>query len=127
MTDEQNLQYEIHWDPAAPHSEQTGVVLVVNPGCTINWPEAARTTFAKLTQEQRAQVMAGFWQPIETAPKDGTPILGYADGKMTTVEWIKGGCPLEGGWNLAVSGAWAENAQWTPIHWMPLPEPLKGD
>lgn len=56
------------------------------------------------------------WQPIETAPKDGTQILipgGIAywradvDGwyTITAVEWP--GLPV----------------QWNVTHWMPLPEP----
>ena len=58
------------------------------------------------------------WQPIETAPKDGTLILGYKNGEMATVEWAY--CGESGDWNLVVS--W-DGQPWTPTHWMPLPEP----
>jgi Protein of unknown function (DUF551) len=58
------------------------------------------------------------WQPIDTAPKDGTPIFGYwplSDGPAFDVIW------------------WDEHLQWTdgdfhfhkPTHWQPLPEAPK--
>ena len=59
------------------------------------------------------------WQLIETAPRDGTVILGYADGEMATVEW----CDLGKYWSLMVEGSYAEDGEWTPTHWMPLPDP----
>jgi hypothetical protein len=60
------------------------------------------------------------WRPIETAPKDGTQILGlwvsYLDGQLMQpsygVVWNEGGSWLE---------AYDEVSQ--PTHWMPLPEP----
>jgi len=59
------------------------------------------------------------WQPIETAPRDGTRVL-IAD---------------EDVW-MAVARFWPCNMAWTedaasglklnePTHWMPLPEPPK--
>lgn len=62
------------------------------------------------------------WQPIETAPKDGTKVLGWDGGTMTTVEWYE----LGGYWSLLAVGAWAEDSEWVPTHWMPLPEPPTG-
>lgn len=57
------------------------------------------------------------WQPIETAPRDGTPILVYENyGKgvvMTVMVAVKGNFPGDG---------WL----WNPTHWMPLPEPPDG-
>jgi hypothetical protein len=64
------------------------------------------------------------WQPIETAPKDGTRILAYCPnhpdvGSITRVTW----------WRQAKDGhgfiGWGEfNEQyWPPTHWMPLPAP----
>lgn len=66
------------------------------------------------------------WQPIETAPKDGTAILVYGvpvgeindaltDGPVVGVaEWSYSGfdCPH----------ADAYSVRWTATHWMPLPE-----
>ena len=59
------------------------------------------------------------WEPIETAPMDGTVILGYALGEMTTVYWI----PNNQYWTLNRAGAFAEDGEWWPTHWQPLPEP----
>lgn len=64
----------------------------------------------------------GKWQPIETAPKDGTCILcftpdylshGFSDASGIDVLW----------WD---AGAWQYNAEpvaFQPTHWRPLPEP----
>ena len=58
------------------------------------------------------------WQPIETAPKDGTAVLGYdpSDGYLCiyVVRW------REGEWREA---AGEEYGRWRPTHWMPLPSP----
>lgn len=62
------------------------------------------------------------WQPIETAPKDGTPILGwwgldrYFRGAV--VRWVD---PSRG-WELSWSG---ERLVDPPTHWQPLPPPPK--
>jgi hypothetical protein len=55
----------------------------------------------------------GAWQPIETAPKDATEILGYWNRSkvMAVVYW----------WH----NAWLQD-RWEmspPTHWQPLPEP----
>lgn len=60
------------------------------------------------------------WQPIETAPKDGTQILGYTVWPaLTAVRWAQEsfyyGRP---GWEDEFS-----NVEWQPTHWMPLPPP----
>jgi hypothetical protein len=59
------------------------------------------------------------WQPIETAPKDGTPVLGF----LPQAYQGKGGYevvlfdPSDGKW-------WIGCAFWVqPSHWMPLPTP----
>jgi hypothetical protein len=67
--------------------------------------------------------MMSEWQPIETAPRDETYILGYADGEMTVVHWRD--YDGEGCWQLAVSGLHADDGEWWPTHWMPLPKPPK--
>jgi hypothetical protein len=62
------------------------------------------------------------WQPIETAPKDGTVIDVWCPsiGRMTDVYWL--GMP---------SSCWFSrnafvNSIVEPTHWQPLPEPPKG-
>ena len=63
------------------------------------------------------------WQPIETAPKDGTRILAYAPDSLlgptqAVIYW----------WELGDEIALWCGADETPFratHWMPLPEPPK--
>lgn len=65
------------------------------------------------------------WQPIETAPKDGTPALLFSpyDEDMN----CKGGLIwVSGGWGRAVINPYSwrgESNKEPPTHWMPLPEP----
>lgn len=64
------------------------------------------------------------WQPIESAPKDGTEIL---------LGWPK--MRMSGYWDTFKSNDWATDRWMTsrgvykgkhsPTHWMPLPEPPK--
>ena len=55
------------------------------------------------------------WQPIETAPKDGTFILVAVPGDVKThimlVWWVDGWC-----WDMTNTPIVG-----TPTHWMPLP------
>lgn len=60
------------------------------------------------------------WRPIETAPRDGTPILGFNGAAQTVVAWW---APGGGYWNLVACGAYAEDGEWTPTYWQPLPAP----
>ncbi len=64
------------------------------------------------------------WQPIETAPKDGTEILVFIDGNIfqahqdEQLDWCMPFAKAHGcgccGWNDD-----------KPTHWMPLPPPPK--
>jgi len=73
------------------------------------------------------------WQPIETAPKDGTEILGYgpwagecggvhAGAEVCTIQWKNGHTDYRGyEWEVTHSdmyGVWQ-----APTHWMPMPSP----
>ncbi|MFA4899915.1 MAG: hypothetical protein WC563_10350 [Brevundimonas sp.] len=64
----------------------------------------------------------GGWQDISTAPKDGTKVLGWAEGDYTVVEWSSGGY-----WTLSECGAYASDGEWWPTHWMPLPAAPTGE
>lgn len=80
------------------------------------------------------------WQPIETAPRDGTTVLLAAPGRVTAGEWHLEQWPTEceyhsstgeylgqhetgecidAGW-CSWDGGFTDVAQ--PTHWMPLPE-----
>lgn len=67
------------------------------------------------------------WKPIETAPKDGTEILGWLkEGKWAVVSFkvTKSYCH----WNREFRDSenwWKDNVTCTPTHWMPLPNPPK--
>lgn len=81
------------------------------------WP----TLEALITLARRG--LASQWQPIETAPKDGTRILVYRKGakryplvsvdSFESVKWPWPPC-----WYHSPSDE-------QPTHWMPLPEPPK--
>ena len=64
------------------------------------------------------------WKPIETAPKDGTPILLYSSkAKMNLV--LNNGCEVDF-YNSKYDGFGRFNMRhWPPSHWMLLPEPPK--
>ena len=71
------------------------------------------------------------WQPIETAPKDGTPILIYGSNgrgvkQMTTALWDRDSEEL-GKWKLCVADGWEceEFLKREPTHWQSLPAPPK--
>lgn len=66
------------------------------------------------------------WQPIETAPKDGTKVLLFfpgpfndkAENGIVTGQWTGN---TDRWW---LSAIWASsNAHQNPTHWMPLPIP----
>jgi hypothetical protein len=74
--------------------------------------------------QQRAP---GAWQPIETAPKDGTPVLvarvggNWSDEWPEIASWMKDGYG-PGYWtNGAHDGYGDAEPPLEPTHWMPLP------
>jgi hypothetical protein len=70
------------------------------------------------------------WQPIETAPKDGTRVLVY-NGKQRgyhTVEediGVAEWSPCMGVYCWASIACCDGVSYYDPTHWMPLPEPPK--
>lgn len=64
------------------------------------------------------------WQPIETAPRDGTAIL-VTDGQTQRVAWTQH--PAEHGnvaaWTYYITRSGAYVVIMNPTHWMPLPSP----
>lgn len=66
------------------------------------------------------------WQPIETAPKDGTYVLLLGDSGYTTTPYrVAVGCWIEGYrdfWINHSNDAFTDDGE-PPTHWMPLPDP----
>ena len=62
------------------------------------------------------------WQPIETAPKDGTHILGYDPSLFGVwVTWWE-----SDGWFISAESQDGMGYENMPVtHWMQLPEPPK--
>jgi hypothetical protein len=61
------------------------------------------------------------WQPIATAPRDGTPILAVdANGQIAVVasKWLKNRQHFTH-WYAPIY----DEAVMNPTHWMPLPKP----
>lgn len=58
------------------------------------------------------------WQPIETAPKDGTLVLLFEDGVQYIAHWAE-----------TAGGQFFNDAEYqhNPTHWMPLPTPPAHD
>ena len=83
------------------------------------------------------------WRPIETAPRDGTPVLLYIpgenswnrlDGTPDMVVGIWTNFSMETGWfsdcgdvdqGYESTGAYFVHDTHNPTHWMPLPSPPK--
>ena len=71
------------------------------------------------------------WQPIETAPKDGTVLIGkIPNGNLdfnNEIKWVSGWCALyKMEWGGMKKEIWLKlNDEHQPTHWMPLPKPPK--
>ena len=87
---------------------------------------AAETARADKAEQQRDELLAHHWQPIETAPKDELTyvLLGYWPAYMQGEQ--QGGCPEIAYWG---SDVWITNngrrlgtrGAFAHTHWMPLP------
>ena len=70
-----------------------------------------------LTVKNHRNFLPANWQPIETAPRDGTKILVYR-GNEPGSEKVRVGVDY---W---LFGQWYKSRHWPqPTHWQPLPEP----
>jgi hypothetical protein len=77
----------------------------------------------KATREAQAAAIAAWnqrsaWQPIETAPRDGTKILAW-DGD----EWLVAWCCQGSGWISDELQEWHPGEREYPTHWQPHPSP----
>jgi hypothetical protein len=100
------------WEPCGETlGEKLGRLDPITKGM-IDWDEVRRVQqrldapqTAPVAQEAPMKPLGG-WQPIETAPKDGTRVLAWG--------------PSIGGRPYITTGA---GARLSAIHWQPLPEP----
>ena len=104
-----------------------------NGGCDVSAEEALDRALAIV-----AELKAGSnWQPIATAPRDGTPVLILCPGNRQALARFTA-CPLmghpESAWCVVVPcmGGYGYGSDtrihWDedqPTHWMPLPPPPK--
>lgn len=86
----------------------------------------------KILQAAPQPVALPQWQPIETAPKDGTHILVWTHASVTTYvvcwadaakgirKYLTAESGAERGWHLAWDGTLFDREH-EPTHWMPLP------
>lgn len=78
------------------------------------------------------------WQPIENAPKNGTPILLYQDGQYTVSKWLDASYQEQRlvsargrretyEWVDVAEGYWdhEDGDIYDPTHWAPLSPPDK--
>jgi len=93
-------------------------------GCTMAAFKASEVPVGTplYTSAQSEGLRKDAWQPIETAPKDGTPLILFARAKHATA-----GAPVVGWWIPDLG--WIESAfspnhpvGIVPSHWMPRPE-----
>ena len=75
----------------------------------------ARAALAAI-EESGIHLVKG-WQPIETAPKDGTDVLLGAEGWVIIGSWFRFDDEGNGRW-MHEDGATCD-----PTHWQPLPSP----
>lgn len=64
------------------------------------------------------------WQPIVTAPRDGTRLLLWT-GNMSTTGMIWS--TTVGWWDKEICHKWIHGSSVDPTHWMPLPAPPCSD
>jgi hypothetical protein len=105
------------------------------PGC-VEWTPAERAQHKSEPAPSPPEAQPAGWQPIETAPKDGTEILGARDalwGGLPSIDvrvcsWEPLDNPVAKEWGLAgtwhrrhvVSGKGLMGESFQPTHWMPL-------
>lgn len=61
------------------------------------------------------------WKPIETAPKDGSVVLGYEAPDIVPMHWKNE--DWQKGWHLKTVVWGDESSEVHPTHWMPQPDP----
>ncbi len=68
------------------------------------------------------------WQPIETAPKDGTRFMAWHKGRVELFRWQSDdGTNRPVGWRDGFIYVYLEGDDDGPIYWMPLPTAPNGE
>ena len=87
------------------------------------------------TLREQRKALEAEWQPIETAPKDGSILIGASFGSLGDLEWVSDirwltTCDVAELDGLAEPEEWTEpgwyssnDDEFFPTHWRPLPEP----
>lgn len=103
-----------------------------NPYWSAAYGDVCRAVDAEIAlREERDALAASLdrppqgWQPIETAPKDGTTLLGYDSSR--TYEPEEGLGAVE--FMRWIDGAWRDPSTYSmrPTHWQPLPPAPSGE
>jgi len=106
------------WQPDA-----TQLLTTENIVLTLSDARRARTFLPRLEAGSGEETD---WQPIETAPKDGTPILArmlwYPRGLHGREEYAERYFDILR-WTTFNGGGWVHYMLGQPTHWMPLPPP----
>jgi len=77
-----------------------------------------RATLDRLLAERASLNGSGEWQPIETAPKDGTRVLcAFCENETPEVLYFSGGM-----WYSELEREGQASFIFQPTYWMPLPE-----
>lgn len=83
----------------------------------VDWEDRQAERIARAALSRARAAQSEEWQPIETAPKDGTPILGTdEDGEQYVIEWWPKGARQDGFYECG-------DLLRAPTHWRPLPSP----
>ena len=98
-----------------------------------SWSDPDEKTHERRLNDALAAMIVSPWQPIETAPRDGTKILvSHPDMGVEITEWYEitqtNYVELEGGLyqkERAIFYAGWNNNGHHATHWQPLPEPPK--
>lgn len=133
-------------DEVAREIVQQNVGSAIGPVGRSELQRAIATALRARDEAHRAERERAGWQPIETAPKDGTTILGWAEDEedgwqIMVVKWVEtqddpGSKYVmhDAGWagRIMFPGCLSDDDDpvaptFTITHWQPLPLPPEGD
>lgn len=85
--------------------------------CDMCWMRNQAAALRLSLDQANEQLRFREWQPIETAPKDGTHLLAYRPGWHMAEAWWRADVP-DAGWG---GYGWFYPSWDQPTHWQPLP------